>query len=83
MSSDKLYQVDIVYEFSETLYKKRIEAFNYIELMKEVEENFEIFSKNNPRVINAKIFFGKEKIIIKQKVVEQLNRRKNGKQRME
>jgi len=83
VSSDKLYQVDIVYEFSETLYKKRIEAFNYIELMKEVEENFEIFSKNNPRVINAKIFFGKEKIIIKQKVVEQLNRRKNGKQRME
>ncbi len=78
MSSDKLYQVDIVYEFSETLYKKRIEAFDYLELMKQVEEYFEIFSKNNPRVINAKIFFGEEKIIIKQKVVEQLNRRKNG-----
>ncbi len=78
VSSDKLYQVDFVYEFSETLYRKRIEAFDYIELMKQVEENFNIFSENNPRIINAKIFFGKEKIIIKQKVVEQLNRRKNG-----
>ena len=75
--SDKLYQVDIVYEFSETLYMKRVEATDYIQLIKQVEKYFEVFSKNEPRVINAKVFFGDEKIIIKQKVVEQLNRRKN------
>ena len=78
VSSDKLYQVDIVYEFSETLYMKRVEATDYIQLIKQVEKYFEVFSKNEPRVINAKVFFGDEKIIIKQKVVEQLNRRKNG-----
>ena len=75
---DKLYQVDLVYESSETLYRKRIEAFDYIELMTKVENFFKIFAENSPRIINAKIFFGKEKIIIKQKVVEQLNRRNNG-----
>ena len=83
MSLDKKYQVDILYEFAETLKMHTLHAIDYETIIEDTENFLEDMKEYEPYVLNARMYIGDEKILIKQKVIELINRRKNGKQRME
>ena len=83
MLSVKLYQIDIVYEFYETLTKERIESTDLETAIRQSTKFLDDYKDDNAFVHDAHMIIGKEKVIIKQKVIDLINRRKNGKSRLE
>lgn len=78
MLLDKLYQIDIVYDLDETLHLQTIESFNIEDALRKTKKFLKDYKQNNAYVHQAKMFIGKEKILIKQKIIELINRRNNG-----
>jgi hypothetical protein len=76
---DRLYQADILYELSETIYMQKIESLEFENFIQKINDFLNEYRYWNPYVLNARMFIGEEKILIKQKVVELINRRNNGK----
>ena len=60
-----------------------LHAIDYETIIEDTENFLEDMKEYEPYVLNARMYIGDEKILIKQKVIELINRRKNGKQRME
>lgn len=79
MSLDKLYQIDIVFDFYEKLTKKRIESSDLETAVEEAIKFLNDYKDNNAFVHEACMIIAKEKVIIKQKVIDLINRRNNGK----
>ena len=77
MSLDKKYQVDILYEFEETLKMHTLHAIDYETIIEDTENFLEDMKEYEPYVLNARMYIGDEKILIKQKVIELINRRKD------
>tara|TARA_R100000742_G_C4265318_1_gene83332 strand:- start:599 stop:832 length:234 start_codon:yes stop_codon:yes gene_type:complete len=76
---DKLYQIDIVFDFYEKLTKKRIESSDLETAVEEAIKFLNDYKDNNAFVHEACMIIAKEKVIIKQKVIDLINRRNNGK----
>lgn len=83
MSSDKIIQVDILYEYAEYYRKHTIDAEDYETAIKLTQEFMKSVKDCSPQVLDARMFIGEEKIIVRQKIIGLINRRKNGKPRME
>ena len=79
MSLDKLYQIDIVYDFYEKLTKKRIESTDLETAVEEAIKFLDDYKDDNAFLHEAYMIIEKERVIIKQKVIDLINRRKNGK----
>ena len=79
MSLDKLYQIDIVFDFYEKLTKKRIESTDLETAVEEAIKFLDDYKDDNAFLHEAYMIIGKEKVIIKQKVIDLINRRNNGK----
>jgi len=79
VSLDKLYQIDIVFDFYEKLTKKRIESSDLETAVEEAIKFLNDYKDNNAFVHEACMIIAKEKVIIKQKVIDLINRRNNGK----
>ena len=78
MSLDKLYQIDIVYDFYEKLTKKRIESTDLETAVEEAIKFLDDYKDDNAFLYEAYMIIEKERVIIKQKVIDLINRRKNG-----
>ena len=78
MSLDKLYQIDIVYDFYEKLTKKRIESADLETAVEEAIKFLDDYKDDNAFLHKAYMIIEKERVIIKQKVIDLINRRKNG-----
>ena len=78
MSLDKLYQIDIVYDFYEKLTKKRIESTDLETAVEEAIKFLDDYKDDNAFLHKAYMIIEKERVIIKQKVIDLINRRKNG-----
>ena len=78
MSLDKLYQIDIVYNFYEKLTKKRIESTDLETAVEEAIKFLDDYKDDNAFLHKAYMIIEKERVIIKQKVIDLINRRKNG-----
>mgnify|MGYP003150542410 FL=1 len=78
MSLDKLYQIDIVYDFYEKLTKKRIESTDLETAVEEAIKFLDDYKDDNAFLHEAYMIIEKERVIIKQKVIDLINRRKNG-----
>ena len=78
MSLDKLYQIDIVYDFYEKLTKKRIESTDLETAVEEAIKFLDDYKDDNAFVHEAYMIIAKERVIIKQKVIDLINRRNNG-----
>ena len=78
MSLDKLYQIDIVYDFYEKLIKKRIESTDLETAVEEAIKFLDDYKDDNAFLHKAYMIIEKERVIIKQKVIDLINRRKNG-----
>ena len=78
MSSDKLYQIDIVYDFYEKLSKQRIESSELEVAIEETIKFLDEYKDDSAFIHQAFMFIAGEKVTIKQKVIELINRRKNG-----
>ena len=83
MLSDKIVQVDILYEYAEYYRKHTIDAEDYETAVKLTQEFMDTIQDCKPQILDARIFIGEEKIIVRQKIIELINRRKHGKSRME
>ena len=79
MSLDKLYQIDVVYDFYEKLTKKRIESTDLETAVEEAIKFLDDYKDDNAFLHEAYMIIEKERVIIKQKVIDLINRRKNGK----
>ena len=78
MSLDKLYQIDIVYDFYEKLTKKRIESADLETAVEEAIKFLDDYKDDNAFLHKAYMIIEKERVIIKQKVIDLINRRING-----
>ena len=78
MSLDKLYQIDIVYDFYEKLTKKRIESTDLETAVEEAIKFLDDYKDDNAFLHKAYMIIEKERVIIKQKVIDLINRRING-----
>lgn len=78
MSLDKLYQIDIVYNFYEKLTKKRIESTDLETAVRQSIKFLDDYKDDNAFLHKAYMIIEKERVIIKQKVIDLINRRKNG-----
>ena len=78
MSLDKLYQIDIVYDFYEKLTKKRIESTDLETAVRQSIKFLDDYKDDNAFLHKAYMIIEKERVIIKQKVIDLINRRKNG-----
>ena len=79
VSLDKLYQIDIVYYFYDTLKKQRIESTELETAIEEASEYLEDYKDDHAFVHQACMIIAKERVIIKQKVIDLINRRIDGK----
>lgn len=79
MSSDKIYKVDIQYEFGNGIKTHTLNSSNYETIIEKTENFLEDMKEHEPYILNAIMYIGDEKIIINQKIIELINRRKNGK----
>ena len=78
MSLDKLYQIDIVYNFYEKLTKKRIESTDLETAVRQSIKFLDDYKDDNAFLHKAYMIIEKERVIIKQKVIDLINRRING-----
>ena len=77
VSLNNFYQVEIIYEMTETFYNQKIECSTLEELIEKTEAFLKAYRDWNAYVYNATMFLDNEKILIKQKVIDLINRRKN------
>tara|TARA_R100001163_G_C4916636_1_gene98622 strand:- start:184 stop:405 length:222 start_codon:yes stop_codon:yes gene_type:complete len=73
-----MFKADIIYEVSETTYTEKIESLTLEDLVSKAMAFLKAYRDWNPHILSARMFIGEEKILIKQKVIDLINRRKNG-----
>ena len=75
VSSNKVVQVDILYEYAEYYRKHTIDAEDYETAVKLTQEFMDTVQDCKPQILDARIYIGEEKIIVRQKIIALLNRR--------
>ena len=93
MSLNKFYQIDIFWGYGRMFVNTRSVPFHQFgervestDLETAIEESIKLldnYEYDDSFVHDAYMIIGKEKVIIKQKVIDLINRRKNGKSRLE